>query len=399
MNPHKNEKQFNFDLLLNGINFSGALLALASLKSGLKVAIKTPSGFDNTFQPELSNFYPMAVVDSIQSLRNFNFLMKCSALFPNHFFPQRVLSFNSQGTYRSSLNNAIDTILKRDRENASLPVKTEKFKTYQSLSKKYPVGSLVYEYRFDRNRAIIDLLKLCIENGAAMLNHNSEFDYGIELTCNEFDRNGFSIDIDDFKWPYPNSFNIKKEHFSITFQGNKDKTIIQFYLFSSELNVDEFVKDVFEIFKNLSLPVSIDLTLQLRNIFIKNEYQNKIDFEIIKDPKLFELRNYTLSLLKNVSSILGKKIDLNNTWQAFHGNEIRSENFRLLQNECDEKFDLAKQTGINYDHFILLFYRYQNYIDLMIEAAYEMMNKVRDPEIIWNKVEQEFLKEEQLYFQ
>nr|MDA3927829.1 hypothetical protein [Prolixibacteraceae bacterium] len=66
---------------------------------------------------------------------------------------------------------------------------------------------------------------------------------------------------------------------------------------------------------------------------------------------------------------------------------MNGENFRIIQNECDEKFDLAKQTGIEYKHFLALFYRYRNDIDTLIDNAYKLMEQYRNPQKIWTEVE------------
>jgi hypothetical protein len=53
---------------------------------------------------------------------------------------------------------------------------------------------------------------------------------------------------------------------------------------------------------------------------------------------------------------------------------------------------LAKQTGINYSDFKILFHRYGKGIDEMTENAYTQMNVIRDSKIIWKNVENEFQK-------
>jgi len=57
-----------------------------------------------------------------------------------------------------------------------------------------------------------------------------------------------------------------------------------------------------------------------------------------------------------------------------------------------EKFDIAKQTGISYPEFKILFHRYGAGIDIMIDEAYERMNNTRNPQKIWNETEEWFQK-------
>ena len=66
----------------------------------------------------------------------------------------------------------------------------------------------------------------------------------------------------------------------------------------------------------------------------------------------------------------------------------------MMQNACDEKFDLAKQANIDYQKFVYLFYRYTRSIDDMIEKAYQMLTIERNGGIIWDKIENETIENE-----
>ena len=59
---------------------------------------------------------------------------------------------------------------------------------------------------------------------------------------------------------------------------------------------------------------------------------------------------------------------------------------------CREKFDLAKQCGINFPEFRVLFHRYGKGIDEMIEMAYEKRSRKKEPDPAWNTVENDFQK-------
>ncbi len=52
-----------------------------------------------------------------------------------------------------------------------------------------------------------------------------------------------------------------------------------------------------------------------------------------------------------------------------------------------EQFDLAKQTGISYNQFKPLFYRYGTGISEMTEIAYQYLEETRNPELIWKQAE------------
>jgi hypothetical protein len=63
-----------------------------------------------------------------------------------------------------------------------------------------------------------------------------------------------------------------------------------------------------------------------------------------------------------------------------------------MHERCLEKFDLAKQTGISYANFKVIFHRYGTAVDEMTEDAYILMNEFRDPEKIWNLAEKNYQK-------
>jgi len=53
----------------------------------------------------------------------------------------------------------------------------------------------------------------------------------------------------------------------------------------------------------------------------------------------------------------------------------------------DHMFDEAKQTGIDYADFLILFYRYGTNMDILIEKAYELRTKQPDSELLWIETE------------
>lgn len=66
--------------------------------------------------------------------------------------------------------------------------------------------------------------------------------------------------------------------------------------------------------------------------------------------------------------------------------------YRALQDLCDEKYDIAKQTGIDFRSFSVLFFRYGEQVDELTDMAYEMLSVTRDAESIWKKCEEEFVR-------
>jgi hypothetical protein len=66
---------------------------------------------------------------------------------------------------------------------------------------------------------------------------------------------------------------------------------------------------------------------------------------------------------------------------------------RPVEDLMETAFDIAKQTGIGFQEFRTLYFRYGKGIDWMTERAYEWMTKERDTKIIWSRVEIEYAAE------
>jgi hypothetical protein len=66
---------------------------------------------------------------------------------------------------------------------------------------------------------------------------------------------------------------------------------------------------------------------------------------------------------------------------------------RPVEDLMETAFDIAKQTGIGFQEFRTLYFRYGKGIDWMTERAYEWMTKERDTKIIWSRVETEYAAE------
>ena len=386
-----NKNNANIDLLLDGFNLTGGLLALTALKAGINVAIRLNQKPEIGYQPELSFFYPNNFKHSLSALSNYRFLLKCSSLFPHLFFPQRILYFKSTGEINTKFNNTIDKLLGRDRESASFPIVTAKYGDYNEISGFFPKGALVYEYRFDRNRAIIDLLMLCKSRGANLVAPDQPVATKQTIKLSPYPYDSFSIELSDFTWPMKNSIRIEHIDFNLTFQPLGNGTLVHIY-FNEQADKQQIIEQKLpDIFKDLNIPESAYSYIYLNNIAEQAVNRKVNSNQAITDPHLGQIRNTTNQIVKNASELTGKRLSLKHTLKSLAGEPMTFEQFRIIQTECDKQFDMAKQTGISYHHFIHLFYRYRHHIDAMIENAYEMMEWERDPEIIWNHIEKEFL--------
>jgi hypothetical protein len=384
-------EKVGYDLCFEGINFTSGLLALAALKAGSKVKFILSKPIETAFRPELTFIYPYNRTKSWQSYLDYRFMLKCSSLFPNLFFPQRVLTFNKHHDINLKFNSLFDGLLGHDRESATLPVNTSRYNEYASITGGLAKGSLVFEYRFDRNRAIIELLKLCKKEGALIVNDNNGVEANYSFHSQTFDQQVFSSPIDGFQWPYRNSFRVDTETFIATFQPFENQTLFQLY--RHDQNTEPNALNLRDLFKKLGIVNQeelVDNALQ----FYMNKRENKRE-QLINDFTFNQIRNGISAALRKISTHSCQKIKVGSLFKNHIDQRMTFDYFRSFQARCDAKFDIAKQTGIAYQQFIKLFYRYPSNIDTMIDVAYEMLEQTRDAQIIWQTVEDNFLKSEQ----
>lgn len=132
--------------------------------------------------------------------------------------------------------------------------------------------------------------------------------------------------------------------------------------------------------------LQIDTINEASNRFSKKEIFNRVDKFLsinYNSAKRIELPLYlSTNTLKNILKIIDKTLP-----GSFENTQIK-DNYELSL----DKFDIAKQTGITYPQFKILFHRYGTGIDEMIDKAYEMMETTRNPEIIWEGTENWFQK-------
>ena len=105
----------------------------------------------------------------------------------------------------------------------------------------------------------------------------------------------------------------------------------------------------------------------------------------IKQPNLKDVH----IPLKLTAKVLEKIVSQLKSQLPCTFDEVKYENMFEL---CRVKFDIAKQTGIAFTEFKIMFHRYGKNIDILIDKAYETMAETRDPIKIWKLAEDWFQK-------
>lgn len=381
-------------LIFDGINLNTGLYALAALKSGKQVTIYLPQLPKAEYHPELTFFYPGTIKNSIKALAQYKTLLKYSALFPNLIKPQRVLTFYSSNPINKKFNNTFDKLLGRDSESATLPIMTSKTKEYKTIAQLLPKGILTFEYQFDRRRAIIDLLKMCKKLGASILHTPAIKNTPSFVKSIPYENNAQTMVLKNYKWPFRNCIRMERENFNITVQPFLNDTLVHIYSKSVLHDFSSFYSDIELMFTSFGYQLTPDDTDQLKNIQ-QQSIGSLLEFnEVIQDVDLSRLKWGLNANKRFIQKKTRLKINVSKALGSVSTPKISFEQFRAMQNACDEKFDLAKQANIDYQKFVYLFYRYTGGIDEMIEKAYQMLAFERNGGIIWNKIENETIENE-----
>lgn len=397
----------NFDLCFYDFNFTDSMLALAALQSGLKVLIVIDQSFDWDFDPEIVTLYPVQFKGVFRSVRNIKYFEKISSLFPSLVYPQRILTLSEGKKFRVRTVSLIDFFLKRDREIASLPINFSKFPSFQIFSNRFQNGLLVQEFSFDRYKAIIDMLLICKSLGAKIISNASASQHEVKensfFTCLPIQCKTRKLIIENFRFNFSNNIHIETNGLEITSKVQELKTCLYFRL-KRNIAQDDFLTNVLSLLKS----IGVESAEMYQNELITIYYNIRQDrFHNITDKQLLYDHNISVSEIncrkdaRRISKAIGKNIRLNKMIKSLKNNRFDGIGFRQLQAECDEKFDLAKQTGINYESFCYFFYRYRLSIDELIELAYLQMDTNRtNPQMVWKLVEQDFQKkiEEEIFY-
>ncbi len=374
----------HFHLHLKGFNYTAGIVAFAVLKSGLKVAIEPPASFNNIYQFEILSSYPAVYYNLANALRQHQFMMKCSSFYPHLFYPLRVLNLSENIPIK--LYTIFDKLVGRDRESNFLPVSLKNTQHYRQLNEPFPRGALIYGHRFDRNQAIVDLYRFCIDAGAVKITANQNIESDCKYACEPFKREKYIIESKQ-TWPYPNAIQIERNNFSLSvYTGAENNICIQITPNKGVEIESVILDDIKLLLKKMQIEISDEIKNGFKSL-LNSTQENETFPHIISDVPFHNLQKSVNRLLKEVEKNTGERVKLKHAFACFMHSEMSHEMFRGIDDECNAKYDLAKQTGIDYATFSRLFYRYRNQIDPMTEIAYTLLNTTRDVEEIWLEAE------------
>lgn len=325
------------------------LEAIEWQKKGSKVLLVFENPLNRTDNFQITETFPLNIFQIPKTIHAQKFWHQLFKRCPYLVQSQNVIYANSpKSIVLSKLNSLLykDQIVARSKQIAENS--SDKFRL---LTAKNTKGLIFKEYKINVSRLFIAILKhFELKGGKVLLKAFRPEEVTTIIQCNSNTKQRLVIPV-----KVPENFVMVQ-----SFQ----KSVFRFVQKNQVLQIDTLNKYA----NRLSNSGIVSVLQKMIDFDSKEAYEVKIDSHL----SIYTIKN----ILNTIPELLPG---------AFPGTQLK-DNYELSL----EKFDIAKQTGITYPNFKILFHRYGNTIDEMIDSAYAKMNKMRDPIKIWETVETEY---------
>lgn len=318
-------------------------------KSGSKVLLVFENPLNRTDSFQYTETFPLSFSGLANAYKAKQLLQKLFKLCPHLVQAQKAIYAHSKNGRRIS---KITDFLYKDHFNSKSTIIDQKTPDNLSFLKSKKLSGIVFqEYKINVSRLFITILKHFESIGGKVLLKAFRPEEVITIVqCNSNPKQRVLIPV--------------KAPDNLVLIKTSNKAIFRFVEKDNKLQIDPINK-----FAN-----------KLSNNSIISEIQELILFDASKTEEIKIDSYLSLSTVKNILKAIDKPLPDN-----FEGKKVK-DNYELSL----EKFDIAKQTGITYPDFKILYHRYGSSIDEMTDSAYEKMNQMRDPLKIWALVENEY---------
>ncbi|QGY43714.1 hypothetical protein GM418_08605 [Maribellus comscasis] len=355
-----------FDFAYINPGFDNFVSVEQKIKEGFKVVIVIENGLQREDNFYTTQFYPFSVFIFKRRIKQYNKMKNLVKLAPHLVRSQKVFypDYSSLGKYYAII---ADYFFENTYQFKSQTISKGTRSIFSNLRMTASRGIYFQEYTINISRFYIEMLKYFRE-------------IGVEILVNH------SFKIDDEKLILADA---EKEIqvSQIVLGNNLQKNIYEFST-GAPRKFSMFVNNPIGNFRfkeeNGYLqvePESDSVSYSKGELIALVESYFQLNFEEVKAKKK-NIFQFSLDALSSLFTSINKGLPC-----AFDNADF-GDMFEL----CREKFDLAKQCGINFPEFQVLFHRYGEGIDEMIEMAYEKINERRDSQSIWADVESEFQK-------
>lgn len=354
MNNRKSQtdKSHKFDFAYINPGTNKVTEAIEQLNNGFRVLLVFENELTRGDSFQLTQTFPLHLFNLPKFIKSRRLWKKLFLLSPHLVQAQKVIYSHSKRI--KPVAGIIDFFFKNEFNEKSKIVNTMLPKNFSSLKNKHLKGVIFQEYKINVSRFFIELLKYFELNGGKIRVKESLIPDEVSnlIQCKTEYKRSFRIHVEtplNFAWVYK-------------FKNN----IFRFVENGNNLQVD-----------------TINAT---KNILSKNQTLSEISEVMDINPNETEEIKLSFSLSTKAMENILKTV--RRPLPGSFKNTTLHDNYEL----CLEQFDIAKQSGITYPQFKILFYRYGNGIEEIIDEAYEKMAETRDPQKIWNEAEEWFQK-------
>ncbi len=346
-------KPFNYTFVNPGFYDFPEILNLQ--KEGKRIRIVFENDLFRIDFFQVSMLFPFYFSEVFHKKYEWEKFRKAIKTVPHLFLSQKVFYIGNRRKAQFA-----DVLLKNRFQQKMQVLLPEQKKAFDFLNPDFQTGLFFQEYRMNVSRFFIELLHYFAEKGGEVKilekeTFSKELDFGKTIFCSTHTTTIFKASVETFPGFYMQVlWNSKR------FCLNENENVLEIQMVGKSEN-----------------PVEIEEIVQLLEFYFRIK---KPAVKIEKIPL-----QLSFSVLHEIVSLVEPP-----TPGAFE-----QAGFENMFELCREKFDIARQTGIDFPEFKLLFHRYGKNIDELIDRAYETMNEVREPSKIWAKTEAAFQKEKE----
>ncbi len=327
--------------------FDWVIAAIEAVQNGEKVLLVFETQIDRNDIFQVTQIFPFNTFQLFKTARQKKLFNRLILLAPHLFQPQKVICYHPKANKAGV--NITDFFLRNRLGEKSEIINRPVPGNLSFLKLNKLKGVVFYEYKINVSRLFIALLKYFELNGGTVLLNGKleQFDVLSTVRCRPEQNKSYLLEIKT-----PPNFALIKRVGKNRFRLTENRGRLQ-------------VEPINQSAKNLSKKQ------------VLNPLNKLVSFNL---NSVQELERHSFISAKTVAALLKViKTPLPNSFK----NTTIDDNYEL----CLEKFDIAKQTGITFPDFKILFHRYGTGIDKMIDMAYEKVNKIRDPQKIWEETE------------
>ncbi len=352
MKGEQSYKSNRYDIAFINPDIDNVLAAIEQVQKGEKVQLFFENDLLRTDIFQLTQIFPYRAIHLFRSAQQKQNLNKLFLLAPHLFQLQKVFYLQSKPSKKYA--NIVDLFLRNQLNEKSVIVNQPLPGNLSFFKMEALKGLVIHEYKVNVSRLFVELLKYFeLKGGKVLMNekfpHN---EISKIIRCKNEKRSSYLLTTETV----PGFALIQKS----------GKIRIQFFEQNGHLQIDFLGASTSQFTKNSST----------------NELKKHIHFNT---DLLEEVEWQHFISAKTISKFL--EIVKEPLPNSFANSQI-SDNYELSL----EKFDIAKQTGISYPQFKILFHRYGAGIDEMIDVAYEKTSLLRNAEEIWEKTEEWYQK-------